>query len=269
MRKDMKDVIIDRPRIHGDGGKSIPPKGTKKRFNKTPWEDQKNFESTSRRRVYGYNCKQLNEHLSPLRRWLSKQVGRNWDDVWSEICENLSVRNATTAHVRDHADQYVEKNCIIDEEGRICDSVGLPLHGSRYWKGWYVDPVDNTLREAPSYERYVREVKKKWVEGKDDKHCYYLIKGIWYEVGFEPYPAYRRADPLVPYRYQNNPNRVHDMVIAATWENGDYRGSSEDDCNRRHGEKIYAATKRQLSKKEIRKFNLWDSELGKNYLEGN
>ena len=34
MRKDMKHVIIDRPRTGGDGGKSIPPKGTKKRLHK-------------------------------------------------------------------------------------------------------------------------------------------------------------------------------------------------------------------------------------------
>src|SRR6185437_5780755 len=99
MRKDMKHVIIDRPRTGGDGGKSIPPKGSKKRLQKTPLEDQPKYESNARRRVYGYDCKQLNEHLSPLRRWLHSQVGRNWDEVWSEICEGLSVRNATTAHV--------------------------------------------------------------------------------------------------------------------------------------------------------------------------
>ena len=55
MRKDMKYVIIDRPRRGGDGGKSIPPKGSKKRLQKTPLEEQPKYQSSARRRVYGWN----------------------------------------------------------------------------------------------------------------------------------------------------------------------------------------------------------------------
>ena len=33
--------------------------------------------------------KMLNENLSPLKRFLEKQVGRPWDKVWSEVCANL------------------------------------------------------------------------------------------------------------------------------------------------------------------------------------
>src|SRR6185437_7524740 len=109
MRKDMKHVIIDRPRRGGNGGKINLPKGSKKQLQKTPLEQQAKCQSSARGRVYGYDGKELNEHLSPLRRWLRSQVGRDWDEVWSEICHGLSVRNATTAHVRDHADKYIEK----------------------------------------------------------------------------------------------------------------------------------------------------------------
>jgi hypothetical protein len=53
MRQDMKHVIIDRPRTGGDGGKSKPPKGSNRRWQRIPVEDQPRSESTSRRRRYG------------------------------------------------------------------------------------------------------------------------------------------------------------------------------------------------------------------------
>lgn len=260
MRKDMKHVIIDRPRRGGDGGKSILPKGSKKRLQKTPLEEQEKFASSARHRVYGYDCKQLNEHLSPLRSWLHSQVGNNWDDVWSEICEGLSVRNATTAHVRDHADGYVEKNCQISPDGKICDSRGLLINSG--WRGWsqfYVDPRDNTLQVSPDYRksRY-KKPKRDWVKGKDENHRYYLLKGIWYEIGFKPYPSYRPLWSALRF----NPHRVYDMVIAATWDKEKpYEGSSEEVCKTRYRKSVYAATKRQLGKREIRKLKLRESKI--------
>ncbi len=274
MRKDMKHVIIDRPRTGGDGGKSHPPKGSKKRLQKTPLEDHVKYESSARRRVYGYDCKQLNEHLSPLRRWLRTQVGRDWDEVWSEICEGLSVRNATTAHVRDHADQYVEKDCIIID-GKVCDSRGMEINSGYRWKQFYVDPRNNTLQVAPDYRRWRGSRKKKeWVPGKDDDHRYYLLKGVWYEVEFKPFPGTRVLDRWDARRWHGagvvNYHRVHDLVIAATWERDDgkkYTGSSEQDCKSRYGRYVYAATKRQLGKREIHKLKLWESEIGQDYRE--
>ncbi len=261
MRKDMKHVIIDRPRTGGDGGKSIPPKGSKKRLQKTPLEEMPKHESTARKRVYGYDCKQLNEHLSPLRRWLHKQVGRDWDEVWSEICDGLSIRNATTAHVRDHAEQYVEKNCTIGKDGKVCDSRGMTINSGWRWRQWYVDPRDNKLSIAPD-ERY-RYPKRlpDWVEGKDEDHRYYLLHGIWYEVELKPFPLL-----VISRFYGDNAyyNRVHDLVIAAKWKspkNKKYTGSTKDDCKSRYGRFVYAASKRQLGKKEIRQLKLWESEI--------
>lgn len=257
MRKDMKHVIIDRPRTGGDGGKSIPPKGTKKRLQKQMLDEDNtvSYESTARRRVYGWDCKELNEHLSPLVRWLSKQVGRNWDDVWSEICDGLSIRNATTAHVRDHADQFVEKNCTL-VDGVLCNSRGEPLNKTGWrWHRFYVDPADNTLREfgdRPKY-RYSYNRRKDWVEGDNENVRYYLFDGIWYEVELKPYPA------LV------SQSGVWDVVSAAKWgdRKRDYRGTIKTDCVRYYGREVYAARKRQLNKKEIRRLKLWESDIVK------
>jgi hypothetical protein len=95
MRADMKHVIIDRPRIGGSGGKSRPAKGSKRRWQRIPLEDQPKTESNAPKRLYGSNCKSLNEHLAPLRRWLRSNCGRLWNEVHSEICANLRIDNAT------------------------------------------------------------------------------------------------------------------------------------------------------------------------------
>lgn len=250
----MKHVVVDRPRTGGDGGKSKPPKGSKKQFNKTPLEEQPKFQSSSRKRVYGYNCKELSDHLGPLRRWLRSQVGRNWDDVWSEICENLSVHDVMTRHVREHAEYYVQKNCTIDEEGDVCDSKGLKLIGDWRSRDFYVDPCDNTLKVVKSMPRWRPKKRiKKWFEGKDEWHRYYLLNDIWYEVELKNFPKINSK------RFSHrNEVYVHDVVMEANWERGNkkYGGSCKRDCVNCHGSEIYAANKRQISKRDIRRLKL-------------
>ena len=55
----------------------------------------------------------------------------------SEICESLSVRNATTAHVRDHAEKYILKDARFIR-GVLCDSKGEPINAS----GWRSGPTE-------------------------------------------------------------------------------------------------------------------------------
>ena len=259
MRPDMKYIIIERPRTHGDGGKSIPPKGSKKRLRKQiEKEETFSFESNSPRRVYGWNCKELNENLRPLIRWLEKQVGRNWDDVYSEICQGLSVRNATSAHVRDHAEEFVRKDCTI-VDGEICDNVGKPLGEYHWgWKEFYVHPESGKLCQLKHAPRYKYNRHKDWVPGKDQNHRYYFLEGVWYEITLKPYPV------IDSYYF------VWDMVISSEWrelhQNNKpkiYRGSTEKECVRRYGRAVYASFKRQLNTKEIRDLKLWESQIKK------
>jgi hypothetical protein len=235
MREDMKHVIIDRPRIGGEGGKSRAPKGSGRHWRQLAAEDYPKFESTARRRLYGWHCKQLNEHLAPLRRWLRSHCGRPWDAVFSEICDGLSVRNATTAHVRDHAEQYVLHNTRL-LGGAICDSKGDPID-KRGWHLFYVDPRDGTLQEAPRWTRRRYEPKKKdYVEGKDDFHQFRLVNGIWFEVELAPFP-------------QGVGFRVRDVLMAEHFP-------TLQEAAKFYGCSVYAKSKRQLGKAEIRKRRL-------------
>ena len=84
MREDMFKVIVERPRWG-----SRHAARSKLRYDKVP--DRKH--ATGRRMVLESEgwTKCLNENLAPLKRYLSKQVGRPWDKVYSEICEHLDT----------------------------------------------------------------------------------------------------------------------------------------------------------------------------------
>ena len=54
---------------------------------------------TEREKVY----KGFDDKLAPVFRWLAKQVGRKWDDIYSEIKETFDVRTTAGRHiVNDH-----------------------------------------------------------------------------------------------------------------------------------------------------------------------
>src|SRR5262249_31745932 len=99
-----------------------------------------------------------NEHLGPLRRYLNSQVGRPWDQVFSEICANIDRSSAVQDHVRDHIETYVTRHVIlIDDVPRSGEGDwdhGKPLHHMR-WRPWYVCPRTGLLRRVslPSRKR--------------------------------------------------------------------------------------------------------------------
>ena len=41
--------------------------------------------SSARRREYGWDCKRRNENTNAITRFLDKNVGRLWNDIWSEV----------------------------------------------------------------------------------------------------------------------------------------------------------------------------------------
>ena len=143
MRKDMAKVIVERSRRGGDGGRSVPLKGYLKNV---PLEDRPTKEGM--RRPYGWSRKELNENLKPLKRYLRRQVGRPWNDVYSEISQHLRPTNAVQQHVRDHVRSEVELHArVID--GVVYDQPrwGTPvkLRGGDL----YVHPETGILCEVP------------------------------------------------------------------------------------------------------------------------
>lgn len=123
MRPDMFKVIVERPRlVRGGGGKSEEPKGYRRRLSRMPQEDWPKFESNARHRRYGWWAKPINRNLAPLRRYLRKQVGRPWDEVYSEIRDRLFPDSPVKSHLLDLIRLGVDVDVVM-YDGRPYDPV--------------------------------------------------------------------------------------------------------------------------------------------------
>ena len=103
MRQDMCHLLVER----GSTRNYFPKKRIKQRLqddaeyqgiNYLPnWQDR------SPRKYF-------NDYLAPLRRYLKKQVGRFWDEVYSEIRTVVKPNSTTNIHVYQHLNMEVEKH---------------------------------------------------------------------------------------------------------------------------------------------------------------
>ena len=132
MREDMYKVIVERPRrgggVQGEG---------------RTWRNSRD-RGTHLGMQRGYaRPKWLNENLAPLRRWLHKQVHRPWDAVYSELSQGIDRRNTVQAHIYQHIDQFVEREC------RVFDGVVMA------WRHWPRPAAWVPVREHASIALFV------------------------------------------------------------------------------------------------------------------
>jgi len=157
MRSDMKKLLCERPRLHDNWTKPGP------RHKNTSLEDLPSKQSMSRKR---YGNKQLNEFLAPLKRFIHKQVGRRWNDVYSEIKKQITSSNPVDTHILEHIDGYINvkvRRVDVRESKTGLKTAGT-LQPGRYDNQSavrvgeiYVDPDDNIIKVA---KNLVREAPK-------------------------------------------------------------------------------------------------------------
>ncbi len=114
MRQDMDKVLIERPRYKGWSVKGYNKPG--------PLEDL-----PTKEKMRSVRTKDLNDFLSPLRRFLVGSVGRPWRDVESEVRRRLSPKSYMQKHVLDHFYSFVDTDScrpewnkgalFVDDEG--------------------------------------------------------------------------------------------------------------------------------------------------------
>jgi hypothetical protein len=182
---------------------------------------------------HGHREKFLNENLAPLRRYLRSQVGRPWDNVYSEIRKRVHPGNAVQMHIWQHLGDFV-----VTDPHSICGDIGRRgLWVSTRGRQFYVDPRNGLLREArPALaDRSTRHVPSTVdrIEADDDRY-YRRLDGHWFEITVREAPALGPA--------------VWDVVLQRRVEVTDRRG-----FHRYRGRLVYAATKRQLGGREIRR----------------
>lgn len=128
MRPDMAKVIIERPRVGG-------------RWARLPRErlDVENGGGNRPMRPRGADRKDPTDLWGPLRRFLRAHVGRPWNKVWSEICEQADSRRVIGMHLRGHVHDLVETRPIMH------GTTAYSSAGRRLGKAFYVNPRTGLL----------------------------------------------------------------------------------------------------------------------------
>lgn len=136
-----------------------------------------------------------------INRYVRSQVGKVWDDVYSEICKNLKTKAAKALDIEDLFVDHVEQKTWIEDDGKI------------YYRGWgghmycveeecetlYVDPRTGILCITSGKDSYrIREknrVKARneealaWRKIISEKFQFHKIDGNWFRVFLGEIPA--------------------------------------------------------------------------------
>ncbi|HEY9690617.1 MAG TPA: hypothetical protein V6D15_00250 [Oculatellaceae cyanobacterium] len=228
----LSEIVIERPR-HGMRISSTRLKGVKKTLDKLTVEATEDGLFNPYLIKVRNGSKYLSDHLGPLRRFLRSKVGQPWNDVYSELCQRLNPNTIAGKHVIDHLWDYVERHVeIID---------GIP-YSKPYWISrtqlissyrdkFYVHPLTGILCTVEKSSRVSRQQDQPTnVVIIDDYHQYHQINDIWYLITFEDFPP-------PPTEYVNDVLRGLIYRQTATYV---------------RGKRIYAVSKRQCNKKQIR-----------------
>ena len=248
MRADMAKVIVDRPRRAG----------CVTRAGRQP-QDQDLLPSTEGMRaphVRHYGGKELNENLAPLLRFLESRVGHPWDDVYSEICENIRVTNAVQDHIRVHVKQFVETATSVDNQGRIWINGYRPflLDVDQHTR-LYVDPCSGVLCRNPNRvswnqrQREYREANKaqRLETARSLSNGVELRKheGVWYEVSLSPVP-----NPQWGTAWTDSKGNSHKVLRAVPVYDVLLKRTISENSG------TYVTNKRQLNHHELKKYGV-------------
>jgi hypothetical protein len=274
MRKDMAKVIVTRPRIVDSfvrKGRAASHEVLPKRIG-------------LRRHVQERGgFKMLNENLSALRRYLEAQAGRSWNDVYAEIAANLRATSTVQQHVRDHIKDFVN---LYATPHRV-----LRWLPDRPWfEPLYVDP-NGFLRRTDAMPglqetRVLRQARQfigrpKTLIRLSATRELREIRGLWYEVTLAPLPdpeylPVMRSLTQRARRHRASASRkvevvLHQLVTPFVLDvvTGEpvLAGPEVNDHDswRRYREsrpdRVYAAHKRQLSKRELRRHSLRNKDV--------
>jgi hypothetical protein len=265
MRKDMWKVIVERPRGGGEVSKG--------RYRNVPLDELPTFEGIRRPHR---ERKGLNENLSPLRRYLRSQVGRPWDKVYADICENLRPESTVQQHVRDHIEDFVAvRTRLMDGAVFVIDPRGWRGSIRRLDEAFvelYVHSVSGLLLENRSMRRGRRWAYRQ-AETRRNREIFdrrrdiapdvqlHKLNGCWYEVRLGLMSRAIECAACPPKRLQ--PRRGERQANGSVYRYTAYRDEVIDaGLSRMPPEELYgrrgvhAVAKRQLSRKELKAYGL-------------
>lgn len=135
------------------------------------------------------------DKLNPVYRWLEKQVGRQWNDVFSEVKARFPARSLAGRHIVGHIESYISKE----------------WHEHDY-RGDLVVGVDGVLRRNEDRRRrhYYLSVPRRNIELENEVH-WVLDSGLHWELN--KYLKWHHSSYLGPGFSYLKPNR--DLVYSS------------------------------------------------------
>lgn len=271
MRKDMGRIAVDAYRFDTARRLKDRRKNLKVKHKRDEFIASKN--------VKFIRTSHPGENLSPLNRWLDKQVGRKYNDVYSEMNKALKGGYTNLEHIKTHVEDRIKKGEI-----RFIDD--WPYSIRKYTDGFYpltrdelyVDH-DGILRNPPKDKQSPQEKRKAEFDKItpkviliDNKHAIAKINGIWFlaaleDVGTELVSVVdwsktpRNVISSKDYVYKKVlvPKRRNDVLLNKIYSSAEY-----SDHHKKYGvdmqikgmynrNKFYATSLKTMSKSEIKK----------------
>ncbi len=192
------------------------------------------------RRDFGVNHVRLHRHLR-------SQVGRSFDDVYSQLCRASDQRPFFRRELDGTIASLVDTGVRL-VDGEPFDSMGRYPISSGLW----VHPDTGKLMLQPRAPRIYYKPKPRFEQLDIDESTKLVrVKGIWYVVAFKPLPEWVTYRCHSPERYA--PKR-YDIVLCEevcySYSNAEFDQSA---CKLEWGREIYADSKQAAGKRLIRR----------------
>jgi hypothetical protein len=172
----------------------------------------------------------------PAHRFLRSRVGRPWDAVYAEICEQCRGRRVAREEFLRHVERNVRQVGGELHGGGRCGDPGPMRPGQLY-----VCPSSGLLRVTKERSRRPTADGKRRFVRLDALHQCRVLDGVWHLVTLKRLPP----DP--------RQSREQDVVL-----NRPVRDLTGDVAQQTYGDKVFAVAARKMSEQQLAQYRITD-----------
>lgn len=187
MRPDMEKVVTERPRRSGwQGGRDYHDSGARARYKAMNDDDLPNKAPMFDRRVNIESGKEFSDLIQPLYRFFRSNIGKNWDKVWSSICQHLPAKTLSAYHIRkQHLETMIEVDPYYIDGKYYSKKYGWRSRGQLtpfYKNDFYVDKQGCIREGTLDYRsRFKQKKVEPFIKYVKDGIQYDKVNGIWFQ----------------------------------------------------------------------------------------
>lgn len=294
MRDDLDKAITESPR-KGGGGKfprRIKHKGKVDELDFVSIKTGIKKAYGTNAEIYNRNTKVFTDQLAPIYGLIKKNVGKNWDKLFSEMRKQFKPDSVVHQHIYEHLFQFIQIRTRKNGDVIEYNEGGRTRWRQKPWVPidehieFYVHPVSKCIIKNKLYKTWRQASRERTKQRLDEKEKVklviseneeaHLIKDVWYLFIFDltPVITYTERTTLgedgpaiktrTPYAQpvadllDYSLNMSHMNVYGVMDEEHHFLNSHRSTELRGNKEirHRYAKTKRQLNHQELKKYGL-------------